>query len=74
MQVSSGNAGDYHSDIEARKVEVPKPKTFNGIRNAWEVENFLWGLEQYFEAAGVTDDAHKIRNVTLYLTDTAMLW
>ncbi|PON38423.1 hypothetical protein PanWU01x14_312570 [Parasponia andersonii] len=48
--------------IEARKVEVPKPKNFNGTRNAKEVENFLWGLEQYFEAAGMTDDASKIRN------------
>ncbi|PON57989.1 hypothetical protein PanWU01x14_169200 [Parasponia andersonii] len=60
--------------IEARKVEVPKPKTFNGTRNGREVENFLWGLEQYFEATGVMDDAGKIRNAALYLTDTIMLW
>ena len=31
--------------IEAKKVEVPKRKVFNGARNTREVENFLWGLE-----------------------------
>ena len=31
--------------IEAKRVDVPKLKTFNGVRNAREVENFLWGLE-----------------------------
>ena len=31
--------------IEAKRVDVPKPKTFNGVRNPREVENFLWGLE-----------------------------
>ncbi|PON32159.1 hypothetical protein PanWU01x14_363660, partial [Parasponia andersonii] len=60
--------------IEVRKVEVPKLKTFNSTRNAWEVEKFLRGLEQYFEAACVTDDAGRIRNVALYLTDTSILW
>ena len=60
--------------VEAKKVEVPKPKVFNGARNAREVENFLWGLERYFEATGITDHASKIRMGAMYLTDTAMLW
>ena len=60
--------------IEAKRVDVPKPKTFNGIRNAREVENFLWGLEQYFEATGITDHASKIRTAAMYLSGTTMLW
>ncbi|KAK0578590.1 hypothetical protein LWI29_012915 [Acer saccharum] len=34
-------------------IQVPKPATCNGTRNAMEVENFLFGLEQYFEAKGI---------------------
>ncbi|KAK0597588.1 hypothetical protein LWI29_026747 [Acer saccharum] len=33
-------------------IQVPKPATYNGTRNAIEVKNFLFGLEQYFEAKG----------------------
>lgn len=67
-------AGEATGHVQTVKVEVPKPKTFSGARNAREVENFLWGLEQYFQAAGMTDDASKVRNAALYLADTAMLW
>nr|POF24767.1 hypothetical protein CFP56_54555 [Quercus suber] len=37
----------------ATKVKVPKPKPFNGARNAKDLENFLWDMEQYFKAAKV---------------------
>ena len=36
----------------ATKVKVPEPKPFNGARNAKDLENFLWDMEQYFKAAG----------------------
>ncbi|XP_050387928.1 uncharacterized protein LOC126804551 [Argentina anserina] len=38
------------SSVEAKRIEVPKPKSFGGMRNAREVDNFLWGLDQYFGA------------------------
>ena len=38
----------------ATKVKVPKLKPFNGARNAKNLENFLWDMEQYFKAARVT--------------------
>ncbi|XP_062075961.1 uncharacterized protein LOC133780099 [Humulus lupulus] len=56
------------------KIEIPKPKTFGGARNAKEVDNFIWGLSQYFEATNITDEAVKIRTSAMYLSDTAMLW
>ncbi|KAF2322418.1 hypothetical protein GH714_016832 [Hevea brasiliensis] len=31
-------------------VEVPKPSVYSGVRNAKEIDNFLWSLEQYFRA------------------------
>jgi len=60
--------------VASSKVDVPRPKAYNGSRNAKEVDNFLWSLEQYFKALGITEDTKKIDSATLYLMDTAMVW
>ncbi|KAI5682535.1 hypothetical protein M9H77_03763 [Catharanthus roseus] len=67
-------AGPTTSTVESRRVDIPKPKSFARTRNAREVDNFLWGLEQYFDVVGIIDDGAKIKSAALYLTDTAMLW
>ena len=59
---------------EAPRVEVPKPHTFSGKKDAKELDNFLWHMEHYFEAIALTEEATKVRIVTLYLTDNATLW
>ncbi|KAF2321025.1 hypothetical protein GH714_032843 [Hevea brasiliensis] len=56
------------------RVEVPKPSVYSGARNAKEIDNFLWSLEQYFRAIGIADDAKKVDHAPLYLVDTAMVW
>ncbi|KAF7807946.1 Transposon Tf2-2 polyprotein [Senna tora] len=56
------------------KLDIPKPKFYKGARNAKELDNFLWGVEQYFKALGITEDASKIDTTTLYLDDTARMW
>ncbi|KAH7663392.1 Acid proteases protein [Dioscorea alata] len=56
------------------RVDVPKPKLYGGSRNAKELDNFLWSLEQYFKALSITEDAKKIDTATLYLDNTAMVW
>ncbi|KAF2291637.1 hypothetical protein GH714_027758 [Hevea brasiliensis] len=56
------------------RVEVPKPSVYGGARNAKEIDNFLWSLEQYFRALGIMDDAKKVDHAPLYLVDTAMVW
>ncbi|KAL5815082.1 hypothetical protein ACOSQ3_025877 [Xanthoceras sorbifolium] len=58
----------------APKKEIPKPKEFDGKRDAKEVDNFIWHIERYFEAVKITDDQEQIRTATLYLADTATLW
>ncbi|KAG8474309.1 hypothetical protein CXB51_033861 [Gossypium anomalum] len=55
-------------------IDVPKPKEFKGTRSAREVDNFLWGVEQYFSAKGISDDATKVITAAMYLTDIALLW
>ncbi|XP_070032870.1 uncharacterized protein [Nicotiana tomentosiformis] len=56
------------------KIEAPKPLVFKGVRDAQEVENFLWHLENYFRHVKVRDDEVKINTVVLYLTKIAVLW
>lgn len=55
-------------------VEVPKPNAFKGMRNAKDIDNFLWSLEQYFKAMGIVEDAGKINYAPLYLANTTMVW
>ena len=59
---------------EAPRMEVPKPHTFSGKRDAKELDNFLWYMERYFEAITLIDETIKVRTLTLYLTDNATLW
>ncbi|RVW45297.1 hypothetical protein CK203_092499 [Vitis vinifera] len=59
---------------EAPRVEVPKPHTFSGKRNAKELDNFLLHMELYFKAIILTNEAAKVHTMTLYLTDNANLW
>ncbi|GMI94304.1 hypothetical protein HRI_003099700 [Hibiscus trionum] len=56
------------------KLDVPKPKEFNGNRSAQDVENFVWSMKQYFCAVGIKDDVDKVNIASVYLTDYAFLW
>ena len=50
---------------EKSKLKVLEPKKFNGSRNAKELENFLWDMEQYFHAARVSERAsHYYKHVS----------
>lgn len=49
----------------AQRMEVPKPSSFKGSRNAKEIENFLWIMEHYFRAMGIIDEGVKVDNATL---------
>ena len=55
------------------RVDVPKPKPFAGSRSAKDVDNFVWGMEQYFRVATIANDA-KVSTAALYLSDVALLW
>ncbi|RVW88474.1 hypothetical protein CK203_043897 [Vitis vinifera] len=59
---------------EAPRVEVPKPHTFSGKRDAKELDNFFVAHGALLEVIALTDEATKVRTATLYLTDNATLW
>ncbi|KAF2303677.1 hypothetical protein GH714_021158 [Hevea brasiliensis] len=56
------------------RVNALRSKTYSGAQNAREIDNFLWNVERYFEAVGITEDSIKLRTVPLYLSDVAIVW
>ncbi|KAF2310209.1 hypothetical protein GH714_007216 [Hevea brasiliensis] len=58
----------------APKVKVPEPSKFGDKRDAKELDNFIWLVEQYLDALHVVDDSSKIKTTTLYLEHDAILW
>ena len=55
------------------KVRVHEPEGFNGNKNAKELENFLWDMEQFFKAAHIPN-GEKVSITNMYLTSDAKLW
>ncbi|CAH9148831.1 unnamed protein product [Cuscuta epithymum] len=60
-------------DGSSSKVRVPEPKCFAGARNAKELENFLWDMEEYFKAAKIPEE-EKVVIAPMYLSEDAKLW
>ena len=57
----------------ANKVKVPESKPFNGAKNAKDLENFLWDMEQYFRAARMPNQ-EMVTITSMYLSGDAKLW
>jgi hypothetical protein len=47
--------------MTALRIEVPKPNTYGRATKVREIENFLYGLERYFDTLGILDDAAKLQ-------------
>ncbi|KAL0307249.1 UNVERIFIED_CONTAM: hypothetical protein Sradi_6142200 [Sesamum radiatum] len=56
------------------RLRIPEPKAYGGPRDAKEIENFLYDMEQYFLAANVEDEARKVSTAKMYLMGDAKLW
>jgi len=44
-----------------------RPPTCNGARNARKIDNFFGGLEAYFGAVSIEDEAQKVSNASFFL-------
>ncbi|ERN04581.1 hypothetical protein AMTR_s00075p00083870 [Amborella trichopoda] len=53
-------------------VRVSKPRVFKGQRDSKVVENFLWDMEQYFEAAHA-QEKDRVAICAMYLPRDAKL-
>ncbi|KAL5848433.1 hypothetical protein ACOSQ4_006446 [Xanthoceras sorbifolium] len=56
---------DIWKDVEVRH--------FKGSRNAKELENFLWDMEQYFRAAKIPE-REQVCITSMYLSGDTKLW
>ncbi|KAK3038006.1 hypothetical protein RJ639_029957 [Escallonia herrerae] len=68
--VNTPAGGTEHS----LRPRVPEPKSYGGARDAKELENFLFDIEQYFRAIRVDSEATKVSMVAMYLVGDAKLW
>ena len=59
---------------ETKAFDSFKPKSFNGKREAKELDTFLWNMEKYFKYLKLEDDESKVSTATLFLTDNALIW
>ncbi|XP_070025193.1 uncharacterized protein [Nicotiana sylvestris] len=57
-----------------QKLKIPEPKPYSGARNAKEVENFIFDVEQYFDVVGGLEEAKKLATADMYLQGDAKLW
>ncbi|GMP84440.1 hypothetical protein CsSME_00037971 [Camellia sinensis var. sinensis] len=70
--IIAGNGGNVAPT--RKKVRAPEPKSYDGARDAREIDNFIWNMERYFENVDIVDEDEKVQTATMYLKDTAMLW
>ncbi|KAJ8493969.1 hypothetical protein OPV22_015690 [Ensete ventricosum] len=53
---------------------APEPQCYGGARDAKELENFLFDMEQYFCATRLDSEETKVAIATMYLNGDAKLW
>lgn len=60
--MANGNSKTQVSQTRSpSKLQIPKPKAYDGKRDAQEIDEFVWRLERYFEAMEINDDLTKVR-------------
>ncbi|XP_070026079.1 uncharacterized protein [Nicotiana sylvestris] len=68
------NRGRCEPRFSEQKLKILEPKPYIGARNAKEVENFIFDVEQHFDAVGGLEEAKKVATAAMYLQGDAKLW
>ena len=68
---SNGVSGQVSTTPKVNALQTP---TYNGARNAREIDNFFWKFEAYFGAVGIVDEAQKVNLASFSLKDIALVW
>ncbi|KAK3000883.1 hypothetical protein RJ639_020492 [Escallonia herrerae] len=50
-----------------------EPRSYDGVREARQVDNLFWHLERYLKALNIDDEKEKVQTVVMYLNDRAAL-
>ena len=57
-----------------KKAKVPELRHYEGARDAKELKNFLFDIEQYFWAVHTDSEEDKVAMAAMYLAGDAKLW
>ena len=69
------NAGGSNTRVAPpQNLRAPEPHGYGGARDAKELENFLFDMEQYFRATRPDSEDTKVSIATMYLNGDAKLW
>ncbi|CAL9085565.1 unnamed protein product, partial [Musa textilis] len=69
------NAGGSNTRVApTQSFRAPDPHCYGGARDAKELKNFLFDMEQYFRAMRPDSKDTKVSIVTMYLNGDAKLW
>lgn len=60
-----------HFGVRAKPRE---PSQYSGNRNSKEVENFIFGIDEYFLAVEIPTEQRKVSTAASYLMDDARVW
>ena len=60
--------------MEFTRARVPEPRAYGGARDAKELDNFLFDMEQFFKAVKADAEETRISMATMYLSGDAKLW
>ncbi|XP_022844753.1 uncharacterized protein LOC111367889 [Olea europaea var. sylvestris] len=67
-------SGGATTSVVAPIIDYPKPKEYDGRRDAADMENFLWQMEVYFDGINIVEAAMKVQTTSMYLSDIVALW
>ena len=70
--VENVTAGQTHTG--SNKLKFPDPRPFKRNRDAKELENFIFDVEQYFKATTACTNDIKVTIASMHLIDDAKLW
>ncbi|CAL9084505.1 unnamed protein product [Musa textilis] len=68
------NAGSNTRIAPTQSFRAPYPHCYGGARDAKELENFLFNMEQYFRATRPDSEDTKVSIATMFLNGDAKLW
>ncbi|KAK3016669.1 hypothetical protein RJ639_006764 [Escallonia herrerae] len=55
--------------VQPIQKKMSERRSYNGAREARQVDKFFWHLEWYFEALHIDDEEEKVEMITMYLMD-----
>ncbi|TYK23878.1 uncharacterized protein E5676_scaffold419G00550 [Cucumis melo var. makuwa] len=70
--LTMANQAPARGAITVSRIKIPEPMPFCGTRDAKALENFIFGLKQYFKA--MNTEEIKVTLVTTHLAKNAKLW